>query len=64
MCRALLVTGRADVEDEVIAAIATHTGDQGPASAFRIMCLVIALRLDDEKIMIKGCAGARRKHAQ
>ena len=64
MCRALLVPGRIDVEDEVIAAIAAHAGDQGPPSAFWIMCLIIALRLDDEKIMIKGCAGARWKDAQ
>jgi hypothetical protein len=61
---ALFVSGRVDVEDEVVPAIAAHAGEQGPASAFRVVCLVIALGLNDEKVVVKSCARAMREHAK
>jgi hypothetical protein len=64
MPRALFVTGRVDVEVEVVAAIPTHAGEQRPAAALWVVGLVIALRRDHDKIMVGAGKGARREHAQ
>ncbi len=58
------MVAREDVKDEVVAAIPAHAGQQRPASRVRVVGCVIALRRDDDKIMVRACVGAGRENAQ
>jgi hypothetical protein len=64
MSRPLLEARRKDVEDKVIAAVPAHAREQGPALALGVVCLVIALRRDGDKIVIVACVGTRGEDAQ
>jgi hypothetical protein len=64
MRRALLVTGRADVEDEVVTAAPAHTGEQGPASALGVVRGVITLRRQGDEVVVRAAVGMGREDAQ
>jgi hypothetical protein len=62
--RYLVEVAREDVEDKVITAVPAHAREQSPALALGIVCVVIALRRDGDKIVIVACVGTRREDAQ